>query len=329
MTYQLSILDKCPLDKSEDAASALSRSLQLVQLAERLGYHRYWFAEHHNSAALASPSPELLIARAIGETKSIRLGSGGVMLQHYSPYKVAENFNLLSALAPDRIDLGVGKAPGGLPLATRALQQGVNPAEKGDFAAQIRLLDGWLQPARQEKQEELKATPAPAQPASRFLLGASRESARLAAELAWDFVYAAHINGDEQLMQDALLAYTEHSGGKKALVALQVIAATTQAEAAALAEGLCVYHVMAEGQPGVNVSTYELAELYVRQAGYQHYTIEKRMPSLLHGTAGDIHQKLTRLHEKYHIDEFIIDTPVAEARARVRSIELLANRTLT
>ena len=130
MSYQLSVLDKSPVAAGENATQALARSLKLAQRAESWGYKRFWVAEHHNSEQLASPSPELLIAWIAAQTRTIRVGSGGVMLQHYSPYKVAENFNLLSSLAPDRIDLGVGKAPGGLPLSTRALQLGVNLAEK-------------------------------------------------------------------------------------------------------------------------------------------------------------------------------------------------------
>ncbi|WP_333621410.1 MsnO8 family LLM class oxidoreductase, partial [Pantoea septica] len=122
MSYRLSLLDKSPVLADEPASSALQRTLQLAQQAERWGYHRFWLAEHHNTAQLASPSPEVLIAWIIAQTQHIRVGSGGVMLQHYSPYKVAENFNLLASLAPGRIDLGVGKAPGGLPLSTRALQ---------------------------------------------------------------------------------------------------------------------------------------------------------------------------------------------------------------
>ena len=97
---------------------ALARTLHLAQQAERWGYRRFWLAEHHNTPQLACPSPEVLIGYLLGQTSRIRIGSGGVMLQHYSAYKVAENFNLLAALAPGRVDLGVGKAPGGLPLAT-------------------------------------------------------------------------------------------------------------------------------------------------------------------------------------------------------------------
>lgn len=112
MSWRISILDKSPIAENETAADALARTLALAQQAENLGYHRFWIAEHHNTPQLASPSPELLIAWILGQTTRIRVGSGGVMLQHYSPYKVAENFNVLAALAPGRVDLGVGKAPG-------------------------------------------------------------------------------------------------------------------------------------------------------------------------------------------------------------------------
>ncbi|MGO0763771.1 MsnO8 family LLM class oxidoreductase, partial [Citrobacter freundii] len=144
MSYRLSILDKSPIGEGETAATALSRTLRLAQLAEEWGYHRFWIAEHHNTPQLASPSPELVIAWILGQTQRIRVGSGGVMLQHYSPYKVAENFNLLASLAPGRVDLGVGKAPGGLPLSTQALQHGLHQEEKGSFADQLSQLNGWL-----------------------------------------------------------------------------------------------------------------------------------------------------------------------------------------
>ncbi len=101
MAYQLSLLDKAPVAEGESPAAALQRTLRLAQQVEKWGYHRFWLAEHHNVEQLASPSPEVLIAWIAAQTTRIRLGSGGVMLQHYSPYKVAENFNVLASLAPD------------------------------------------------------------------------------------------------------------------------------------------------------------------------------------------------------------------------------------
>ena len=100
MSYRLSLLDKSPIAENETAQDALNRTLQMAQLAEKGGFHRFWIAEHHNTSQLASPSPELLIAWIAGQTQRIRIGSGGVMLQHHSPYKVAENFNVLASLAP-------------------------------------------------------------------------------------------------------------------------------------------------------------------------------------------------------------------------------------
>src|SRR5262245_56161783 len=137
MTYLLSLLDKSPIDQGKDAADALRATTKLAIRAEALGYHRFWVAEHHDMPTLASSPPEVLIAHLLARTSKIRVGAGGVMLQHYSAYKVAEAFNLLSALAPGRVDLGVGKAPGGFPFSTRALQKAFDPARKPDFAGQL------------------------------------------------------------------------------------------------------------------------------------------------------------------------------------------------
>lgn len=120
--YNLSLLDKSPITDGQTAAGALSATINLAKRAEALGYKRFWVAEHHGSTELASSAPEVLVSWILAKTSSIRVGSGGVMLQHYSPFKVAEAFNLLSSLAPGRVDLGIGKAPGGLPKATVALQ---------------------------------------------------------------------------------------------------------------------------------------------------------------------------------------------------------------
>jgi luciferase family oxidoreductase group 1 len=196
MSYRISILDKSPLADGETASQALARTLTLAQQADAWGYHRFWIAEHHNTPQLASPSPEVVIGWLLGQTQRIRIGSGGVMLQHYSPYKVAENFNLLASLAPGRVDLGVGKAPGGLPHSTRALQQGVDPQQKGSFADQLAQLDNWLSLTRAESADAVLATPVPPQRPDGFLLGASLESAELAAQLDWNFVFAAHLKGD-------------------------------------------------------------------------------------------------------------------------------------
>jgi luciferase family oxidoreductase group 1 len=329
MAYRLSLLDKAPVLQGESPTAALQRTLQMAQRAEEWGYHRFWLAEHHNTAQLASPSPEVLIAWIIAQTRHIRVGSGGVMLQHYSPYKVAENFNLLASLAPGRIDLGVGKAPGGLPLSTHALQQGVDAAKKGSFAEQLQLLDSWLKPGQADPDDEgLAATPLPSRPVNRFLLGASEESARLAASLGWQFVFAAHLNGDRQLLEHALSTYSRLSQGQRALVAVQVVVADSPAGADLLVANLHHYHVAVKDGPSVNVASLEQAERYVRQGGYRDYQIEPRTPSLLKGTAAQVHAQLDALHHNFDIDEFVIDTPITEPVARLQSLELLATHHL-
>lgn len=323
MSWRISILDKSPVAENETAADALARTLSLAQLAETLGYHRFWIAEHHNTPQLASPSPELLIAWILGQTRRIRVGSGGVMLQHYSPYKVAENFNLLAALAPGRVDLGVGKAPGGLPLSTRALQHGLNPQEKGSFADQLRQLDRWLRPEYQSADEAVRATPLPPLPAQGFLLGASVESALLAASLDWHFVFAAHLNGDPDLLREVVATWREHST-LDVIVAVQAIVATTQAEAQALAQKVEVWGVeLANGQR-VTVASEEQAYAFARQAGSEPLRIARRAQSLLAGTADAVVAQLEALHQQWGIDEFIIDTPIAEGTRRTRSLRLLA-----
>lgn len=321
MSWRISILDKSPVAEHETAADALARTLSLAQQAETLGYHRFWIAEHHNTPQLASPSPELLIAWILGQTRRIRVGSGGVMLQHYSPYKVAENFNLLAAIAPGRVDLGVGKAPGGLPLSTRALQLGLSQQEKGDFASQLAQLNGWIKPTSQE--EAVRATPQPQVPAAGFLLGASTESARLAASLNWDFVFAAHLNGDPDLLREVIGTWRAHSA-REVIVAVQAIVAPTQEQAEALASAVEVWGVeLANGQR-VTVASEEQAYAFARQAGSEPLRIARRAQSLLAGTAESVLEQLEAQHQQWGIDEFIIDTPVADGAARVQSLRLLA-----
>ncbi|HEX8048325.1 LLM class flavin-dependent oxidoreductase [Rhizobium sp.] len=326
MGYALSLLDKSPIDGQEAASTALARTLALAQRAERWGFHRFWVAEHHNNARLASSSPEVLIAFLLAHTSRIRIGSGGVMLQHYSAYKVAENFNLLATLAPGRIDLGVGKAPGGLPLSTRALQGAYDPARKPTFAKQLAELGAFLGNAAADGdlEAELRAYPVPAIPVQRFLLGASIESAELAATHGWEFVYAGHLNGDEALLDEVLATYRNLSGGNVPILAIGVIAAETDAAAERLAGDLRRFKVEVKDGQSVTVGSLAQAEEYVRQAGVTDYRIEEKMPGVIRGTAAHIHSEFDRLHRRYGVSEFILDCPVADAQARLASIDLLA-----
>ncbi|WP_428415360.1 MsnO8 family LLM class oxidoreductase [Pararhizobium sp.] len=326
MSYLLSLLDKSPIDEGGTAVEALRATVRLAQRAEELGYHRFWVAEHHSMLNLASSAPETLIAYLLARTARIRVGSGGVMLQHYSAYKVAENFNLLASLAPGRVDLGVGKAPGGFPLSTRALQMGIDPAAKPDFAQQLSDINRYL--AADPAQDGPHATPFPPSAPERFLLGASVESAQLAAAKGWRLVFAGQLNGDPENLRLTFEAYERLSGGKTPILALAAYAAEDAALARRAVGDLRIIKVFLTDGRSVNVGTEEQASEYARQAGVAIDRLESKVPSVLHGTAADVRSQLDDFSSRYGIGEFIIETPALASAERFASIERLAKERL-
>ncbi|MET3927032.1 MsnO8 family LLM class oxidoreductase [Devosia sp. 2618] len=323
MSYALSVLDKSPVLRGEDPTQALRRTVALAQRAEALGYERFWVAEHHNTPDLASSSPEVLLAHLAARTDRIRIGSGGVMLQHYSPYKVAENFNLLAALAPGRIDIGIGKAPGGLPLSTKALQAGRDLTNRPEFRAQLEELDSFLSSDAARRPHGLDATPRPTQAGERHLLGASVDSAALAAELGWNFVFARHLNGDDATLSAAISTYKDATG-RAPIVALAAVVARTASEARAQAELFTPYRLHIPGAQSVTVGSEAQAAEYARQAGVTDYTIERRQSTALAGNGDDIVATLDTLAAQYGLREFIIDFANA-GDSRLEAIELVAS----
>lgn len=323
MSYLISVLDKSPVADGGTPEQALRNSLQLAQRAEQLGYHRYWFAEHHATPALASPAPEVLAAWVLAQTRRIRIGSGGVMLRHYAPYKVAETFNLLAALAPGRVDLGVGKAPGGLPASTAALAAG--RAAFSDFDQQLRDLEGFLAGslADDTAHATVQARPLPQTAPERFLLGASPQSARQAAALGWRFVYAAHFDGDPDHIEAAFEAYRSVST-QAPLLATVAFAAPTAEAAARHVGALRVYKLHLGPGQTVNLPSPEAAAEYARQVGAADFRIEETRPSVLSGDAQHVRGELDALHRRFGVGEFVLDAPVADIDARLTSLELLS-----
>lgn len=326
MTYQLSLLDTSPIPDGASAAEALECTIALAQRADVLGYRRFWVAEHHGSTALASSAPEILVAHILAKTSRIRVGSGGVMLQHYSPYKVAESFKVLAALAPGRVDLGVGKAPGGFPITTRALQRLHDPLRKHDFADQLADLDGFLSgalPAHHALSGAV-ATPIPPQSPDRILLGSNAGSAELAASHGWGFCYAGHFNSDPDNLARSIAAY-QGAGERPAMLALYAFVAGTQEKAERLVGDLRIIRLhLATGQT-VNLDSFGDAVEFARQAGVDDYETEEIEPHVIAGTAHQVHARLAELSRRYGIQEFVIDTPVAGFSHRLESIELLAH----
>jgi luciferase family oxidoreductase group 1 len=326
VSYSLSLLDKSLIPEGADAAQAFQHTIALAQSAERLGYRRYWLAEHHGNRNYAGSAPEVLASHLLAKTSRIRIGTGGVMLQHYSPFKVAETFRVLSSLAPGRVDLGIGKAPGGLPLTSKALQWLHDPVRRReDFAVRLSELDAFLHDgvASGHALAGAVATPDPPQPPQRVLLGGSPESAVLAAQLGWEFVYAGHFNGDPVNLAQSVEAYRERTG-RAPLLALFAFAAKAHEEAARRVGALRSFRVYLPTGQTVNLPSLEAAAEFARQAGVSDYRTEERRPHVIAGTGEEVRDALDALSERFGIEEFVIDIPVADFAARHASVELLA-----
>ena len=209
MTIRLGVLDQSPIGRGESAADAIAHSTALAKRCDELGYHRYWVAEHHASDTLASSSPEILITRLAAETRRMRIGSGGVMLSHYSPYKVAENFRLLEVLYPGRIDLGVGRAPGSDGLTAAALAYG-NPLGIEYYPAKVKDLLAFVSGREPltEAFQKLKATPVATTVPEVWMLGSSFDSAAYAARFGLAYSHAHFIA--PQPAVDALRQYRDN-----------------------------------------------------------------------------------------------------------------------
>ncbi|SOC40737.1 LLM class flavin-dependent oxidoreductase [Ureibacillus acetophenoni] len=324
MNYKISLLDQSPVLNQESNEATLARTVKLAQGAEKLGYHRFLVSEHHNSSEVAGSSPEVLVSYLLAKTEKIRIGSGGVMLQHYSPYKVAENFNVLASLAGDRVDLGIGKAPGGLPLSTKALQYKKFSTEN-DFYERLSLLNQFINNTVPENHEfaELKAAPIPKVKPEIILLGASRGSAEDAAKLGISFAYAQFFNSNDEELEAAVKAYREHFPTGRFILGVNVIASIDEEKAKDFAAGQTLYKVHLASGKRLTLVTEEQAEKLGRESG-ESFTIEKHEPNVISGTPVQIKEKLDELHTKYGVDEFIYHTPVLNEEVRNESFQLIS-----
>lgn len=328
MTITISVLDQSPIYEGETGAEALAHTVALAQKAEELGFKRFWVAEHHDSEQVAGSSPEVLISYLLAKTSRIRIGSGGVMLQHYSPYKVAENFHVLASLAPGRVDLGIGRAPGGLPRSTQALQQNiVNPLSLTDKLVELRRYLA-VEPDEDGALAGLKATPIPPLSPELHLLGASSSSSELAASLGLPYVFSLFIGGDEEAAVEAVWQYrTRFNYGAgtqpQVILALSAIVADTDHEAKSLIPPQRLVKIHLASGRTVTVSTLEQAEEFGRQAG-EPYTIEEKEPLITAGSKKSVRDKLLALREATGVEEFIVTTNVTPFEQRLRSYELLS-----
>ncbi len=324
----LSVLDQSPIRAGGSAAQAIAETIELARTAERLGYHRFWCAEHHASAAFAGSAPEILIGHLASQTRAIRLGTGGVMLSHYAPLKVAESFRLLETLHPGRIDLGLGRAPGADQLTTAALRTGPTSYGPEIFPELLVDLCGYL---RGDMPGEHPFSRIDVQPAGQsmpelWLLGSGGDSAAYAGAIGCGFAYAHFINPDNLAVALETYRRSFRPGlidRPRVMLAVFALAADTTEEARYLARtrDLWVLNLLA----GRNIPFPDPALIDMEAIPAE---ARRRLDQVAaRGIAGDavtVKGRLDQMVEAAQADELMIVTITYDFAARLRSYELLA-----
>jgi luciferase family oxidoreductase group 1 len=323
---RLGVLDQSPVRSGGNVADAVHETLDLAEACDRLGYHRYWLAEHHSTPGLAGSSPEVLIGQVAARTARIRVGSGGVMLQHYSPLKVAESFRVLETLFPGRVDLGIGRAPGSDQLTARALRDDAGPEY---FPQQVADLVGFLHGALPEGHPYAPVIAMPTGPTAPevWLLGSSDQSAALAAHFGTGFSFAHFIN--EEGGAEVTRAYRRQFrpaarlAAPRLSAAVFVVCADTEAEARRLAKSRELFIVrLYTGRAGRYPSVEE-AEAYPysdREVAILRHAQRRTVA----GAPEQVRERLEALAADYEADELVIVSITHDPKARRRSYELIA-----
>jgi len=325
---KLSVLDQSPIRDGSNAYEALQESIILARLTDELGYYRYWVAEHHASDALAGCSPAVLLGRLGAETRQIRIGSGGVMLPHYSPYNVAENFRLLQTLYPDRVDLGIGLAPCPDPFTAASIRYGsrVGPEHFPHMVLDLQALLNDTDPVTPGL-AEARAYPKTDTPPQLWMLGSSEDSAHLAGRtgLPYNFAYFINPNIRPDIFDYYRSAFQPGPNLEQPHSALTTfcICADTEEEAERLARSRDLWFIrLLRGNPGPFPSVEEATE-YPYSPG-ELAAIEENRGRRVVGTPEQVRQKLLTLVERFQLDELMIVTITHDPAARQHSYELLA-----
>lgn len=334
---KLSVLDQSPIISGHGAAEAIEETLQLARRVDALGYHRYWLAEHHAIGALADPCPEILLARLGAETKRLRIGTGGVLLPYYSAFKVAEVFRMLEALYPGRVDLGIGRAPGGDQRTARAVGGGRLPTAE-DFPQQVWELIGYLDGTLPDDHpfRHVRVQPEGETAPELWLLGSSDYSGLLAAQLGVSFSFAHFINaqGGEHVARAYRERFQARRGdtdgpaprdrGPRSAVCCFVICAETDEEAEVRAKVVDARRLDMAYNLDTRVPTQEEAERRTFSAQERAH-IQSQRPRLVHGSAATCRRKLTAIAEAFAADEVMVLTITGSYRTRLESYERLAD----
>jgi luciferase family oxidoreductase group 1 len=329
MDFGLSVLDVSPVSSGSNGAQALHNTLELARLTDRLGYERYWLAEHHNLPSIASSAPEIMIGHVANVTERIRVGAGGIMLPNHAPLKVAETFQVLEALHPERIDLGIGRAPGTDPVTATALRRSRDGLEAEDFPRQFGELlafsgDGFPEdhPFR-----SVIAMPTDIRLPPIWLLGSSGYSARAAGEMGLGYAFASHFSPADPA--PAMHAYRESFEPSEdfehpsAILAVTAICGKTSEHAERLATSMELAWVrMRSGNPGPLPSPEEAM-------AYPYTPTERRLADAYRsmqvvGDPQSVRARIEELAEHTAADEVMVTTNVYDHAERLRSYELLA-----
>ena len=318
-----SVLDLAPVPEGSDAARALANSVDLARRAEGWGYHRHWFAEHHNMPGVASAATAVLVGHVAQATRTIRVGAGGVMLPNHAPLAVAEAFGTLATLHSGRIDLGLGRAPGGDLAVARALRRGLGGGDT--FPQDVVELMGYLGPPRESA--AVRALPGEGTRVPVWILGSSLYGAQLSAHLGLPYAFASHFAPDS--LEAALRVYratfrpSEHGDRPRFMLAVNVFAADTDEEGAHLRTSMQqAFARLRQGRPGplprpvedIDAAIGPDARAAVDHALRVHAT----------GSPASVRAQLAALIERHRPDELILTAQIHDHAARLRSFEIAA-----
>jgi luciferase family oxidoreductase group 1 len=326
MPLRIGVLDQSPVSQGGTGAQALRNTIDLARHADRLGFHRYWVAEHHGGPMLAGPAPEVLIGPIAAATTRLRVGSGGVMLPHYSPLKVAEAFSVLAGLFGDRIDLAIGRAPGTDGLTSFALQRDRRQAAPDDFPAQLAELLGYLDDTIPEEHPFRRLTDLPGRPErpEPWLLGSSAQSGIWAAELGLPYAFADFISPDGAWIADRYRReFTEgvREDAPRVVVGLAAVCAETTEEAERLAASsrMAIAKLRAGELIAVPPPEEALDFLAAHEPGPR-----ERPRRVIVGDPETVRRGITAAAAEYGAAEALIVTITYDHEARKRSYELIA-----
>jgi len=334
MTYQLTVVDQSPVQLGTAGADqAPTLSAQLARACDQWGYQRYWLAEHHNSNSFAGPCPEVLISHIASITKKIRVGSGGVMLANHNPYKVAEQFRMLETLFPERIDLGIGRAPGGDGVASQALAYPYRPDNGQRYAEQTQLLCGFLRDGFADSHpfSDLKVMPDDQPCPELWMLGTSGGSAAFAGQMGMKMSLGLFISPGDQtvaIMREYQRAFREsgHAGEPQTMITVSALCASTREEALYLAAPQALWKVMAfrHGVRNPWLSPEEaLNQLKTLPLSDQRY-FDELINSVLLGSPDECAEQLAALTQYWGTNEIGLVTVTHDYESRKRSYELMA-----